>query len=125
MDIRPIRNNEDHTEALNEIARLWGSKPGTPEGEKLDVLATLVCAYEDEKWPIPKATPLDMLRYAITDLGRSQKDLSEILGSRSRASEILSGKRNLTIDQIKKISREWHIPIECLIMDHEIDRKSA
>jgi len=115
MEIRPIRSAEDHREALREIERLWGAQEGTPEGDKLEVLATLVEAYEERHYPVPDADPVDILEYAIRDMGRSQAELAELLGSRPRASEVLSRKRRLTVEMIAKISAAWHIPAEALI----------
>lgn len=115
MDIRPIRNDADHHEALKEIERLWGSSLETPEGDKLDVLATLVEAYESKRWPIPTPTPLEVLQYAVTDMGRSQKQLAELLGSRSQASDLLRGRRRISLEVAQKISGAWHIPIQLLV----------
>lgn len=88
MEIRPIRNDEDHAAALAEIEKLWGAAAGTEAGDKLDILATLVEKYEDTRWPIADAAldPIDLLHYAISDLGHTQAELAELLGSRSRAS---------------------------------------
>jgi HTH-type transcriptional regulator/antitoxin HigA len=88
---------------------------GTPEGDKLDVLATLVEAYDDRHHPVPNVDPIDVLEFAIQDMGRSQVELAELLGSRPRASDVLSRKRRLTVDMIAKISAAWHIPAEALI----------
>jgi antitoxin component HigA of HigAB toxin-antitoxin module len=93
MDIRPIRNDRDHRAALAEIERLWGAPIGTPEGDKLDVFVTLVETYEERRWPIGtrrRFDPVDVLHYAIDELGHTQAELAAILGSRSRASEILA-----------------------------------
>lgn len=113
--IRPIRTEGDHREALAEIGRLWSAKPGSDEGDRLDVLATLVSAYEDEHHPMPDVEPLDILRYAISDMGRSQAELGQLIGSRSRASEILAGKRWLTLEMVRRVSDAWKIPIEALV----------
>ena len=111
MDIRPIHTDADHTAALKEIERLWDAAEGSPEADKLEVLAILAEDYETRRWPSSNATtPLEILHYAIADLGRSQSELAALVGSRSRASEILSGKRRLTIDQAHKISMAWRIP---------------
>jgi len=119
MDIRPIRNKNDLQVALAEIERLWGALEGTPDGDKLDVLATLVEAYEDKAYPIrTTGDPVDLLNYAISDMGRSHAELAHILGSRSRASEILSRKRLLTIPMIDKIVAAWHLPRDLLAMPY-------
>lgn len=114
MDIHPLRTSEDHAEAVREIERLWGAPLGTLDGDRLDVLATLVEKYEDEHFPIDVSDPIDILEYAFSDMGRSQKELGDLLGSRSRASEIMARKRPLTLDMIRKISDAWKIPIEIL-----------
>lgn len=116
MDIRPIRNDDDHVAALREIERLWGAAAGTEGGDKLDILATLVEKYEESYWPIVDTSdPVDLLNYAINELGHSQAELAELLGSRSRASEILSRRRPLTVDMIHKISQAWKIPADLLV----------
>jgi HTH-type transcriptional regulator / antitoxin HigA len=116
MDIRPIRNDEDHVAALREIERLWGAAAGTDDGDKLDILATLVEKYEESHWPIVDTSdPVDLLNYAIEELGHSQAELAEVLGSRSRASEILGRRRPLTVEMIHKISQAWKIPADLLV----------
>jgi HTH-type transcriptional regulator/antitoxin HigA len=115
MEIKPIRTNEDHAAALAEIDRLWGAPIGSLEGDVLDALVTLVDAYEERRWPTKRSTPLEILHYMIDEAGHTQAELAEILGSRSRASEILSGKREMTLDQIRRISRAWRIPADLLV----------
>jgi len=125
MEIKPIRTAEDHKAALQEIDRLWGAPRGTPNGDKIDILATLVEAYENEHHPIPAADPVDMLHFAIEEMGRSQAELAELLGSRARASEILNRKRHLTLAQIRLISEAWHLPIDALAAPYRLDRDAA
>ena len=115
MDIRPIRNEEDYTEVLREIERLWGSRSDTPDGDKLDILVTLAGAYEDRHWPIVPGSPRDILEYAVTEMGRSQKELAGLLNSRSQASDVLTGKRRVSLNVAHKISLAWHIPIQLLV----------
>jgi HTH-type transcriptional regulator/antitoxin HigA len=116
MEIRPIRNDEDHAAAVREIEKLWGAASGTEEGDKLDILATLVEKYEESRWPsVDTADPIDLLNYAIKELGHSQAELAELLGSRSRASELLNRKRPLTVEMIHKISEAWKIPADLLV----------
>ena len=115
MEIRPIRTDADHEAALREIDRLWGSAPGTDDGDRLDVLATLVEHYEETRWPIPRSTPLEVLKFMMEQNDRSQTDLANLLRSRSRAAEILSGKRELNLEQIRLLAREWRIPAASLI----------
>jgi HTH-type transcriptional regulator/antitoxin HigA len=120
LDIHPIRSDEDHAEALAEIERLWGAPVGSPEGDKLDVLATLVEAYEEKRWPIDAPDPIQVLRYAISELGHSQAELAELLGSRPRASEVLNRRRALTVEMVHKISTEWHIPADILVRPYHL-----
>lgn len=119
MEIRPIRTDEDHRAALKEIERLWDYPDGSPENDKLDVLATLVEAYERNRWPKRRSTPLEMLHYAVTDMGRSQKELADLLGSRSRASDLLKGRRRISLEVAQKISVAWNIPIQLLVTPYE------
>lgn len=116
MDIHPIRNDDDHLAALREIERLWGAAVGTEDGDKLDILATLVERYEETRWPLVDASdPIDVLNYAIDELGHSQAELAELLGSRSRASELLNRRRPLTVEMIHTISEAWKIPASLLV----------
>jgi HTH-type transcriptional regulator / antitoxin HigA len=116
MEIHPIRNDEDHTAALREIERLWGAAAGTEAGDKLDILATLVEKYEDRRWPnVDSSDPIDLLNYAIEEQGHSQAELAELLGSRSRASELLNRRRPITVEMIHKISESWKIPADLLV----------
>jgi HTH-type transcriptional regulator/antitoxin HigA len=116
MEIHPIKNDDDHAAAIREIERLWGATAGTEEGDKLDILATLVEKYEDRRWPhIDISDPIDLLNYAIEELGHSQAELAELLGSRSRASELLNRRRPLTVEMIHRISEAWKIPADLLV----------
>lgn len=116
MEIHPIRNDDDHAAAIREIEKLWGAAPGTEDGDKLDILATLVEKYEDSRWPnVEVSDPIDLLNCAIEELGHSQAELAELLGSRSRASELLNRRRPLTVEMIHRISEAWKIPADLLV----------
>jgi HTH-type transcriptional regulator / antitoxin HigA len=116
MEIHPIRNDEDHAAAIREIAKLWGAETGSEEGDKLDILATLVEKYEERRWPnVDISDPIDLLNYAIAEFGHSQAELADLLGSRSRASEILNRRRPLTVEMIHRISEVWKIPADLLV----------
>jgi HTH-type transcriptional regulator / antitoxin HigA len=116
MEINPIRNDDDHAAAVREIGKLWGAAVGTEEGDNLDVLSTLVERYEERRWPnVDVSDPIDLLNYAIEELGHSQAGLAELLGSRSRASELLNRRRPLTVEMIHKISEAWKIPADLLV----------
>lgn len=98
MDISPIVTDEDHQAALLEIERLWEADPQTPEGRKLDVLATLVDAYENRRFPVPAGNPIETLKLHMEMTGRTQQDLSSLLGSTSLTAELLARRRALTIE---------------------------
>ena len=121
MEINPIKTDEDHREALKEIDRLWNAPEGTPEGDRLDVLVTLVVAYEQKRWPVEPLDPVDSIIGHMDLSGRTQADLARLLGSRSRASEILGRKRPLTLAMIHKLHNEWKIPAELLIRPYKLD----
>ncbi len=120
MDIRPIRTDDDHRAALAEIERLWAYPDDSPENDKLDVLVTLVEVYERNRWPRVACSPAEILRYAIEEMGRSQTELAEVVGSRSLASQLLSGARRVSLDAAQKISAAWQIPIQLLVRSCEV-----
>lgn len=120
MEIRPIRNDADHARALKEIGRLWGAKKGTADGDRLDVLATLVDAYENSRWPIDAPHPVEAIKAHMEMTGRTQQDLADLIGSRPRASEVLARRRALTLAMIHKISSTWHLPAELLIAPYTL-----
>src|ERR1700722_178846 len=125
MDIRPIRTEEDHRAALKAIEACWGASEGTEEGDRLDVLLALVDAYEEKQWPIDldeNFDPIDILNHAIEEMGHTQAELANLLGSRSRASEILSRRRALTVEMIHKVSETWKIPADLLVRPYTIER---
>ena len=125
MEIRPIRTDRDHRVALAEIDAHWGATEGTDEGDRLDVLLALVEIYEAKRWPIEadeSFDPVDVLNYAIDEFGHSQAELAELLESRSRASEILSRRRALTVDMIHRISEAWKIPADLLVRPYKLER---
>jgi HTH-type transcriptional regulator / antitoxin HigA len=119
MDIRPIRTDEDHRSALQEIERLWGAPEGTAEGDRLDVLATLVEAYEDRRWPIAELDPVEAIEAAMAHDGRTRTDLAALIGP-SRATEILKRRRSLTLPMIRKIAAAWHVPEAVLVRDYAL-----
>ncbi len=125
MDIRPIRTDEEHRVALAEIDACWGAPQDSEEGDKLEVLVALVELYEAKRWPVEtdeRFDPIDVLRYAIEELGHTQAELAELLGSRARASDILLRRRALTVEMIHKISEAWKIPADLLVRPYNIER---
>lgn len=125
MNIRPIRNDKDHRAALAEIEACWGAPEGKAKGDRLGVLLALVELYEEKRWPIEVGAnfdPIDVITYAIEELGHTRTELAGLLGSRSRASEILSRRRSLTVDMIHKISESWNIPADLLVRPYKVER---
>lgn len=120
MDIRPIRTDEDHKNALREIERLWGADIGTPDGDKLDVLATLVEAYENTRWPVEPLDPVELIKAHMEASGLTQADLAEVLRSLPRASEILNRKRSLSMEMVHRLSEEWHLPADQLVRPYRL-----
>jgi len=122
-NIRAIRTEADYDWALAEIEQyfLKEPEPGTRAAERFDVLADLIEAYEAKHWPIEPADPIEAIRYKMEVAGLKQSDLADLLGSVSRASEILNRKRALTIDMVFKISRQWHIPADSLVIPYHLE----
>ncbi|MBA2467129.1 MAG: transcriptional regulator [Sphingomonas sp.] len=118
-EIRPIRTDEDHSAALKEVERLWGAKEGTAEGDCLDVLVTLVEAYEETRWPIGQVDPVEAIEVAMAYEGRSRADLGRLIGP-SRATEVLQRKRALTLPMIRKIASNWHVPEHLLVTEYSL-----
>lgn len=117
MDIRSLKTEADYDWALSAIGRYFDDPPplGTPAAERFDVLASLIECYEAHHWPIEAPDPATAIRARMELSGYSQADLGRLLGSRSRASEILAGRRGLTMEQAYRLYREWHIPAEALL----------
>ncbi|MBN3925841.1 transcriptional regulator [Nostoc sp. NMS4] len=125
MELRPIRTQADYQEALREIELLFDAVPNTPECDRLDVLSTLVEAYEKAHFPIEKPDPIEAIHYYMDTRGLSRHDLESCLGSRARVSEILSRKRSLTLEMIRKLNQELGIPAEILIQPYDSVQTSA
>ena len=120
MAIRPIRNDDDLTDALRRLDAVWGAAPGTPEGDELEVLAVLVEDYETRHFPIEPLEPVAFLKAHMVATGRTQSDLAGLLGSAPRASEVLNKRRALTVDMIHKLTREWNIPADSLVKPYAL-----
>jgi HTH-type transcriptional regulator / antitoxin HigA len=115
--IRPLRSEKDYDAALAEIERYFAKapKPGTPDGDRFDLLALVIEDYERKVWPIDPPNPVDAIRYRMETGGFTQADLGRLLGSRQRASDVLGRKRGLTMQMAWRLHREWGIPAESLI----------
>lgn len=118
--ITPIRNEADHRSALAEIERLWGATHGTPDGDRLDVLMTLVDAYEREHWPDEDLDPVEAIKARMENSGRTRKDFEAIIGSSGRASEILNRKRSLTLPMIWRLVSDWKMPADVLVRPYAL-----
>ena len=123
MDIRPLRTETDYDWALTEIARYFEVEPivGSAEADRFDVLSALIAAYEATVWPVDTADPIAVLREVMATQKRTQTDLAKVLGSRSRASEILARKRSLTLSMAYELHRSWQIPAELLITPYHAE----
>lgn len=114
-EVKPIRTKRDHEVALKEIERLWGAKTGTPAGDRLDVLATLVDAYEAEHYPMDPPDPIEAIKFRMEQQGLTRKDLEEIIGTRTRIAEVLNRKRGLSIAMIRRLHERLGISADVLI----------
>ncbi|MBK1837862.1 helix-turn-helix domain-containing protein [Azospirillum sp. YIM B02556] len=122
MDIRPIRSDEDHAAALEEIERLWGADPDTADGARLEILMMLVEAYEEANHPIPPSDPISAIEFMMEQRGLTRHDLEPMIGSRARVAEILNRKRALTLPMIRRLSEGLRIPVDILVRDYPVQR---
>ena len=120
MDIKPIKTEADYGRALTRIDRLMGAAPGTRDGDDLEVLVTLVEAYESECWPMEAPDPISAIEHVMEARGFRQKDLAALIGSQPRASEVLNRQRPLTLAMIRALSAEWNLPADLLVREYEL-----
>jgi HTH-type transcriptional regulator/antitoxin HigA len=120
MDIKPIKNEKDYQDVLKRIDEIFDAKNDTPEGDELEILVMLVEKYEAEYYPIEEPDPIELIKFILEQRGMSQKDFSQILGSRHRASELLNKKRSLSLDHIRKIHTALGVPSQALIQEYEL-----
>jgi len=118
MDISPIRNEKDYKKALERLEVIFDAKQGTKEGDELEILAILIDNYESENFPIEMPDPISAINFRMEQMGLKQKDLVEMIGFKSRVSEIMNRKRKLTLDMIRKLNTQLRIPTEVLIQDY-------
>jgi HTH-type transcriptional regulator/antitoxin HigA len=114
-ELKPIRSEADHEAALAEVGRLWGTKSGTPEGDRLDILATLIDAYESEHDPMDPPDPVEAIKFRMEQQGLSRKALEPLIGTRTRVAEVLNRKRSLSIAMIRRLHDRLGISAETLI----------
>ena len=125
MQIRPVKTKADHRAALKEIERLMDAKPGTPAGDRLDVLTTLVERYESQHEPIDPPDPVDALLHYMESRGLTRRDLEPYLGSRARVAEVLNRRRPLTIAMIRKLNGGLGISADVLIRSYAVRGSAA
>ena len=125
MDIKPIRTKRDYLAALREIERLFDARSGTAAGDRLEVLTTLVTAYEEKHHSVPLPNPIDAIQYYMESRGLTRRDLEKFLGSRARVSEVLNRKRALTMEMIRNLHKGLGIPAEVLIQPYRIAKDAA
>jgi HTH-type transcriptional regulator/antitoxin HigA len=121
-EVKPIRTEADYEATLAEVERLWGAGSGTPEWDRLDVLATLIDAYESEHHPIDPPDPIEAIKFRMEQQGLTRKDLEGILGSRTRIAEVLNHRRGLSINMIRRLHDALGISADALIRPSRVDR---
>jgi HTH-type transcriptional regulator/antitoxin HigA len=115
MRIQPVRTEAEHDAAVARIAQLMGAETGTAAGDELDILATLVDAYEAKHFPIAVPDPVTIIKFQMDQQGLTRKDLEPMIGSRARVSEVLTGKRALTLPMIRRLHAGLYIPVDLLV----------
>ncbi len=115
MEIKPIKTEQDYNMSIKRIEELWGAKRDTSEGDELDLLCTLVESYEMKHYPIAPPDPIDAIKFRMEQMGMTKADMVKYMGSQSRVSEILNGKRRLTLKMVKSLYKGLKIPAEILL----------
>ncbi|WP_353430120.1 helix-turn-helix domain-containing protein [Paracoccus denitrificans] len=121
-ELKPIRTEADYDAALAEVERLWGAKSGTPEGDRLDVLATLIEVYEEKHHPMDPPDPIEAIRFRMEQQGLTRRDLEPMIGPRNRVADVLNRKRGLSIDMIRQLHDHLGISAEVLIRPSRFDK---
>lgn len=120
MNIKPIKTEDDYEAVLKRIEALFEAKPNTPQGDELDVLITLVSAYEDEHYPIAAADPVEVIKHVMEAKGLEMQDMIPFIGSRSKVSEVINKKRSLSLNMIRRLSHGLHISADVLVREYEL-----
>jgi HTH-type transcriptional regulator / antitoxin HigA len=118
MEIKPIRTDKDYNKALKRLELIFDSKQGSKEGDELEVLGILIDQYENEHFPIGLPDPIEAIKFRMEQMGFNQTDLANIVGLKSRASEILNRKRKLSLEMIRQLHDRLHIPTDVLIQTY-------
>jgi HTH-type transcriptional regulator/antitoxin HigA len=114
-EVRPIRTKRDYEAALKEVERLWGAEIGTRDGDRLDVVATLIDAYEADHYPMDPPDPIEAIKFRMEQQGLTRRDLEEIIGTRTRIAEVMNRKRGLSIAMIRRLHERLGISADVLI----------
>jgi len=125
MEIKPIKTKKDYSTALKEIERLFDAKPGTADGDRLEVLTVLINAYEEKHHAVPLPNPIDAIQYYMESRGLTRRDMEKYLGSRARVSEVLNRKRAITMEMIRNLHNGLGIPAEVLIQPYRKVKEAA
>jgi HTH-type transcriptional regulator/antitoxin HigA len=125
MQLKPIKTIADHEAALKEIERLWAAEEDTPESDRLEILTTLVEAFEESNFPIDTPDPIEAIKFRLEQQGEDQKALIGIIGNRTRVYEVLRGDRPLTLAMIRRLHEKFQIPAEVLIKPTVRSKKQA
>ena len=115
MEIKPIKTEQDYSDALMRLEEIFDAKKGTKEGDELEVLGILIEKYEDENFPIDLPDPIEAIKFRMEQMDYSQNDLAKVIGLKSRASEILNKKRKLSLEMIRQLHERLNIPTDVLI----------
>ena len=118
MEIRPIKTEKDYEKSLERLEDIFDAKSGSKEGDELEVLSILIDNYEKEYYQIGLPDPVEAIKFRMEQMGYNQKDLAEVVGLKSRASEILSRKRKLSLEMIRQLHKRMNIPTDVLIQTY-------
>jgi HTH-type transcriptional regulator/antitoxin HigA len=118
MEVKPIKTDKDYNQALERLEEIFDAKNGSPEGDELEVLGILVDQYENERFPIGLPDPIEAIKFRMEQMGYNQTDLANIVGLKSRASEILNRKRKLSLEMIRQLHERLNIPTDVLIQNY-------
>jgi HTH-type transcriptional regulator / antitoxin HigA len=125
MDIKPIKTESDYDQALRRVEKLWDSPVGSAESDELDVLSTLIEAYEREHYPIDMPDPIEAIQFRLEQQGKDSRALIGVIGARARVYEVMKGKRPLSINMIRRLHEQFGIPAEVLIRPPRTRRRGA
>lgn len=118
MEIKAVKTDQDYENALRRLEEIFQAKADTPEGDEAEVLTILIEKYEDEYFPIGMPDPIEAIKFRMEQMGMKQKDLAKVVGFTSRVSEIMNKKRKLSLNMIRQLNKQLHIPVEVLVQEY-------